>query len=231
MLQKIIDFSLQIHIFSGFIAVVCFWVIISIQKGNKLHKMIGRTYFMSMIGLVVSSIINCMYYVHQEITTGHANKGGRFSYTMLFIASLIAITPAFTALYAQQTKLVNKAHRSYLILINFFVLVCCLILSVLHIFSFPSIAVLGAIIVPIVLIPTLIYLKKFDFEQLLGWHIKWMIQSGIALHVGFLGGGLSYRYFNNNNIHITVPLYSIIFIVVMSQFQKYFFKKYISSKE
>ena len=77
--QEIINFSLQTHIFSGFIAIFMFWTVIFMRKGTQLHKKIGTIYFLSMNVVVISSILNCMYYIHEELTTGSANKGGRYT--------------------------------------------------------------------------------------------------------------------------------------------------------
>lgn len=231
MIQKLIDFSLQVHILSGFIAVFCFWVIISIRKGNKLHKRIGTVYFVSMSILCFSSMLNCMYYVQKELTGEYTTVGGRFHYIMLFIASFIAITPLFTAVYVEKNKLITKIQRSYLIFINTSVLIFCFFLSLFYILVFPSITILGAIIVPLLLVPTIRYLLKFNESILRKWHIKWMIQSGIALHVAFLGGGFSYRYLNNSNVKVTLPLLGIAFTIVMIFFERYFIKKYDLNNE
>ena len=147
---------------------------------------------------------------------------------MLFIDSFIAIIPLITAIYAQKTKLVDKSQRTFLIFINSLTLIFCFFLSIFYILIFPSITVLGAVIVPFLLVPTILYLKNFNSKKLLNWHIKWMIQSGTALHVAFLGGGFSYRYLNNQNVNVTLPLYGLIFITVMIFIEKYFIRKYVS---
>ena len=226
MFQKYIDLSLNIHIIFGFIAVVSFWIILIKKKGTSAHKIFGQVYYKSMIVLSVSSIINCMYYITREINLGLIHKGGRYWYLILFIATLIAMTPLYTAMYFEKADLKNVFSRNFILFINVIVLLFGIIISLIYIKLFPLIAILGLVILPVTLAPTIMFLIKNSEYNRIYWHIKLMLQSGIALHVGFLGGGFSSRYLSNNYTHITVPAISLLLIIIMVYLEKYFMKKY-----
>lgn len=56
-METILNFSLIIHIISGFTALTSGLIIFILKKGNKQHKKIGRVFFYAMLMVIVSALL------------------------------------------------------------------------------------------------------------------------------------------------------------------------------
>ncbi|NBG65555.1 DUF2306 domain-containing protein [Acidiluteibacter ferrifornacis] len=56
-METILNFSLIIHIISGFTALTSGLIVFILKKGNKQHKKIGRVFFYAMLMVIVSALL------------------------------------------------------------------------------------------------------------------------------------------------------------------------------
>ena len=75
------DIALGIHIASGFAALTAGTIIMFMKKGHKLHRQLGKVFFMTMIGVVASALFISLtkgnqFLMHMAIFVWYQNYAG-----------------------------------------------------------------------------------------------------------------------------------------------------------
>ena len=223
---------LNIHIWTGFFALVLFWGIVFLKKGSLLHRKMGLIYFFSILMLFVSSFVNTLLVLRlpQVLRPELKVEFVYIYYSFLFLASHLCFTPSFIAIIVffknPETfrKLTQVAFCFVISQIFFAVAVSIYSLLQLNIFLFFFSTVFTVISVRRdykSLNSLKLNAKTLLFSDKLKIHLKSVIAGAIALHIGFAAGGSSIRYFKSTNS----PLYLILLTSFAFIFMWFFEKK------
>ena len=227
LMNEIKPWLLQIHIYSGTLSIIFFWVIIYFKKGERLHKFLGQAYTLFMAILCLTTILMCLLVLKFGVFAPTARL-----HLFLLAAGLIAFVPAHTAIWVSR-MIHHKSfpNYSYHLLVNSVALLFGLALGVYAIFAFYiPMAILCLFVYPHILIPIITRLLKLKSKQSLNpterlaWHIKIALQSGGALHVGFLAGGNTTKYLNNQYMPETIVVAMFIIVILIAWMEKRFIR-------
>lgn len=98
LMETLIDFFRSTHIYLGFGLLVLFWLPILTRKGSKLHVWAGRTYFGTMLAVLLTAAVICAY----RLFTGQFLQG-----LLLGLLTLISFNALWEGLvYARYRKVV-----------------------------------------------------------------------------------------------------------------------------
>jgi len=65
--EKIVDFSLILHISTGIVSAVLFWIPIFVKKGSKVHRKIGKAYIFFMWIVIFTGIVLTFNKLHEGV--------------------------------------------------------------------------------------------------------------------------------------------------------------------
>ena len=184
-MQSTYQVLLLIHGFSGFVALVTFWIAGFAKKGSPLHVRTGKLYLLSMLGIVITALPMAV------IIAGRGNHG-----TAVFLSYLVVITASSMWLgrHAIRSKRDQLAFRSggYLAV------------AVLNIVASIAVFIIGLQISEVLLMGfstvgmhngTRMLIRRFRPLTMTRWwmkeHIAAMLGCGVATHIAFLAIGMN----------------------------------------
>ncbi len=176
---------LATHVAAGTVALVAFWTAAAVRKGSPLHRRVGQTFLLAMLGVVLTSIPFAVIFLMQ----GRTGIG-------VFFAYLVVITS--TALWSGWRAIRSKRDVRGYLTPSYRALAWVNIVS-------------GAVVFAIGIAMQSVLLGVFSWIGILvgigmlrqlrapptarNWwlkeHYSAMIASGIATHIAFLGLGLT----------------------------------------
>lgn len=222
---------LNIHIWSGFIALLCFWTIVCQKKGSQLHKKFGKVYFFFIWMLFISSIINTFMVISSPslLQPDSNTKLVYIYYSFLFLASYLCFSPTLVGLAAFFRNSINMkkiCKFGFCILITqliFAALVMCVSIIYQNYFLllFSTIFTGHSVWRDYKNLNNLfLNAANYVFVDRLKIHINSLIASGIALHIGFAAGGPSIRYFKSTQSTQYLLFFTTSALVFMLIFEK-----------
>ena len=229
---------LNIHIWTGFLALIFFWSIVLLKKGSLLHRRVGLFYFFSILMLFISSFINTFLVLYAPVILrpGLKVEFVYIYYSFLFLASHLCFTPSFIAIivfFKNPETLRKLARVGYCFVFSqIFFAVAVSVYSVLKLNMF---LFLFSTVFTVISVRrdyrSLISLKlnadSLLFSDKLKIHLTSVIASAIALHIGFAAGGSSIRYFKSTNSPLYLMLFATFSFIFMRLFEKKIFKHMI----
>lgn len=215
---------MNIHIWTGFLAIVFFWGIVLFRKGSSLHRKMGVFYFFTIAMLSISSIVNTFIILILP-KLYNAEIGPQYVYgyyPFLFLGTFLCLTPSFVAVIVFFKKpetiiILNRIAMCILFSqIIFAIAVAIYSIFKLNIFLFSfSTAFTGYSVYRDN--KNIKNLRQnganLAFPERFKIHLNSVIASGLALHIGFAAGGFSIRFLKNTNspLHF-ILLTSTVFI-------------------
>ena len=184
-MQSTYQWLLLVHGLSGLVALVTFWIAAFAKKGSPLHVRVGKLYFLSMLGIVITALPMAV------IIAGRGNHG-----TAVFLAYLVVITASAMWLgrHAIRSKRDQLAFRGGVYLA----------VAVLNIVASIAVFIIGLQISEVLLMGfstvgmhngTQMLIRRFRPLAMTRWwmkeHIAAMLGCGVATHIAFLAIGMN----------------------------------------
>lgn len=220
--------ELSIHIYFGFIGLVCVWLIAFINKRTKTHKVLGYIYLISTFAIMVTSLVRYFLELYQFTNSQVAYLV--LSYYLFFsMISVVVFIATLISIWIMANRSVLEEPNTKTIIKSFKFFVATLLFSsiIVGISGYRNSFLLftcGIFIVPFILTPIYIFLRrinyqKLSFREIEEFHIVTLIKSAIYMHIAFIFGGARIRFFKGNLNVSYMTYFTLVSFLIFSIIQ------------
>jgi len=204
------DLIRDLHITAGTLALTTFWTAAALRKGSTGHRIVGRTYLISMAVIAVTGV----YIALSALTSGRPVFGAFLLYLVVIVA-----TPTWLGWRAVREKRDVKGYTGpifhALAWINIAAGATMLVLGIVYdVMLIGAISAVGLITGPLMI--RFARQEKPDRQWWLQRHYIFMLGAGVGTHVAFLNLGLSHlvsSYWTTTVQHASFGLPFVVLLI------------------